>query len=139
MGQARPLEEAWLQSVETRDGVRRLSEHADYGKAYGRAALFASSAAAIFSTIACISPHKANAPSMQVLMSMDEHAMVAPAGSANVDGDDRISHDALGLVTEHEYCATTGLGAPPMGMAATNPIVAHIDRQLNPLIEIRAL
>jgi hypothetical protein len=47
---------------------------------------------------------------MQALMSMDEHTMVAPVGSANEDGNGGISHGTLGSVAEHEYYAAVGLG-----------------------------
>jgi hypothetical protein len=50
---------------------------------------------AIFSTIACTSPNRVNASSMRVLKLVDEHAMVAPIGGANEDGDDGICHGAL--------------------------------------------
>jgi hypothetical protein len=46
---------------------------------------------------------------MQVLMSIDEDAMVVPVGNANEDGNDGVSRGALGLAVEHEYCATVGL------------------------------
>jgi hypothetical protein len=36
---------------------------------------------------------------MQVLMSMDEHAMSAPVGGTNEDGDSGISRGTLGYAT----------------------------------------
>jgi hypothetical protein len=96
--------------VEACDRARRLSEHGDSGMATGGAAPFASSTAIIFSTIDRTSLNRANAPSMQVLMSMDEHIVATSVGGAHRDGDNESSDDVLESTTDHENNATTGLG-----------------------------
>jgi hypothetical protein len=98
----------------------------DDGRASVGAALYASSVAAIFSTIVRTFPNRVNASSMQVLMLMDEDAMVVPVGGANEDGDGGISRGALGSVVEHKCRAMAGRGG--IGMVMMNPAVAHIDR-----------
>jgi hypothetical protein len=58
---------------------------------------------------------------MQVLMSMDEHAMSAPVGGTNEDGDSGISRGTLGYATEHEYYATAELQGAAHGDGDNEP------------------
>jgi hypothetical protein len=80
------------------------SDRGDGGRASSGVVLFISSPIVIFSAIARISPNRANAPLMHVLVSMKsaadvspadegrvarEHAMSAPIGGACGDGNGR--------------------------------------------------
>jgi hypothetical protein len=86
------------------------------GRTTSKVALFTSLVAFISSTITFGSSSMDNASSMQVFQLMDEHAMAAPVGGTNEDGDGRIGRGTLGLVVEHEYCSTVGLGGHlPLG------------------------
>jgi hypothetical protein len=81
----------------------------------GGVAFFASSTAAIFSTIAHTSSNKANALSMQIFQLVNKHATAAPVCDVNEDGNGGINRNTQGSVEEQKYHVMIGLGGAAHG------------------------
>jgi hypothetical protein len=106
------------------------SDRGDVGRTSSGVLLFVFSVVAIFFAIARVSPNRANALSMHVLMSMKsaadvspadegkvarEHAMSSPVGGTCGDGDDRSKYGAPRSAEKCEDRATCGIGGATHG------------------------
>jgi hypothetical protein len=98
----------WKNCIVCRITIISVLDGGNGGRTTGGAAFFAS-AAAILSGKALTSPSKAMALSRHNLMSRDGHAMAAPVGGTNEDGDGGSSRSAWGSTAEYEDCAMAGL------------------------------